>query len=253
MIWLAALTIVLTWLVMFKTPIGLRIRAVGEHPRAADTVGISVYKIRYASVVLSGILAALGGAYLSIGFLNSFNQNMTAGTRVHRACRGHLRQLAPVGSGGGGAPLWLLERPRAAVAGVLGVGRRPLPGAPVRAHPDRGRRSHRPLDPAGSRWPSLQEAVTADRRAPVARACPSSSACSRLRCCPPRSWRRAGRRATSSWTPRSRFPWRRALASSPGRSRAARVHASHRRSATRKEVGPPGSAGSSGCSDSCSR
>jgi general nucleoside transport system permease protein len=79
MIWLAALTIVLTWVVMFKTPIGLRIRAVGEHPRAADTVGISVYKIRYASVVLSGILAALGGAYLSIGFVNSFNQNMTAG------------------------------------------------------------------------------------------------------------------------------------------------------------------------------
>ena len=79
MIWLAALTIVLTWIVIFKTPIGLRIRAVGEHPRAADTVGISVYKIRYVSVVLSGILAALGGAYLSIGFVNSFNQNMTAG------------------------------------------------------------------------------------------------------------------------------------------------------------------------------
>ncbi|MDX6438786.1 MAG: ral nucleoside transport system permease protein [Gaiellaceae bacterium] len=79
MIWLAALTIVATWVVMFKTPIGLRIRAVGEHPRAADTVGISVYKIRYAAVVLSGVLAALGGAYLSIGFVNSFNQNMTAG------------------------------------------------------------------------------------------------------------------------------------------------------------------------------
>jgi simple sugar transport system permease protein len=79
MIWLAALTVVATWLVMFKTPIGLRIRAVGEHPRDADTVGISVYKIRYAAVVLSGILAALGGAYLSIGFVNSFNQNMTAG------------------------------------------------------------------------------------------------------------------------------------------------------------------------------
>jgi general nucleoside transport system permease protein len=79
MIWLAFVTIVATWVVLFKTPIGLRIRAVGEHPRAADTVGISVYKTRYAAVVLSGILAALGGAYLSIGFVNSFNQNMTAG------------------------------------------------------------------------------------------------------------------------------------------------------------------------------
>ncbi len=79
MIWLAFLTIVATWVVLFKTPIGLRIRAVGEHPRAADTVGISVYKTRYAAVVVSGILAALGGAYLSIGFVNSFNQNMTVG------------------------------------------------------------------------------------------------------------------------------------------------------------------------------
>jgi simple sugar transport system permease protein len=79
MIWLAFLTIVATWFVLFKTPAGLRIRAVGEHPRAADTVGISVYGTRYAAVTLSGILAALGGAYLSIGFVHSFNQNMTVG------------------------------------------------------------------------------------------------------------------------------------------------------------------------------
>jgi simple sugar transport system permease protein len=79
MIWLAFLTILLTWIVFFKTPIGLRIRAVGEHPRAAETVGISVYATRYAAVTLSGVLAALGGAYISIGFVNSFNQNMTAG------------------------------------------------------------------------------------------------------------------------------------------------------------------------------
>jgi ABC-type uncharacterized transport system permease subunit len=79
MIWLAFLTIVATWIVLFKTPIGLRIRAVGEHPRAAETVGISVYATRYAAVTLSGVLAALGGAYLSIGFVNSFNQNMTVG------------------------------------------------------------------------------------------------------------------------------------------------------------------------------
>ena len=96
MIWLAFLTIVATWVVLFKTPVGLRIRAVGEHPRAADTVGISVYKTRYAAVTLSGS-AALGGAYLSIGFVNSFNQNMTVG-RLHRARGGHLRQLAALGA-----------------------------------------------------------------------------------------------------------------------------------------------------------
>jgi ABC-type uncharacterized transport system permease subunit len=79
MIWLALATVVLSWILMFKTPIGLRIRSVGEHPRAADTVGISVFKIRYAAVALSGMLAALGGAYLSIGFVGSFGENMTAG------------------------------------------------------------------------------------------------------------------------------------------------------------------------------
>ena len=64
---------------LFHTPIGLRIRAVGEHPRAADTVGIPVFGVRYASVIASGMLAALGGAYLSIGFVGSFDQDMTAG------------------------------------------------------------------------------------------------------------------------------------------------------------------------------
>ena len=79
MIWLALALIVVSWVVMFKTPVGLRIRSVGEHPRAADTVGISVYGVRYGAVVLSGMLAAAGGAYLSIGFVGSYNENMTAG------------------------------------------------------------------------------------------------------------------------------------------------------------------------------
>jgi simple sugar transport system permease protein len=79
MIWIVFILLVLTHLVLFRTPVGLRIRSVGEHPRAADTVGIPVYRVRYAAVILSGMLAALGGAYLSIGFVGSFGQNMTAG------------------------------------------------------------------------------------------------------------------------------------------------------------------------------
>ena len=79
MVWLSILLLPIAYVVMFRSPVGLRIRSVGEHPRAADTVGISVYATRYASVVVSGMLAALGGAYLSIGFLGSFNENMTAG------------------------------------------------------------------------------------------------------------------------------------------------------------------------------
>jgi simple sugar transport system permease protein len=79
MIWLSYLVLIVSYVVLFRTAVGLRIRSVGEHPRAADTVGISVYKVRYASVTASGALAALGGAYLSIGFVNSFTENMTAG------------------------------------------------------------------------------------------------------------------------------------------------------------------------------
>jgi general nucleoside transport system permease protein len=78
MIWLSFALLVLSYVVMFKTPIGLRIRSVGEHPRAADTVGISVYGVRYAAVLVSGALAALGGAYLSLS-LGLFDQNMTGG------------------------------------------------------------------------------------------------------------------------------------------------------------------------------
>ena len=79
MIWIAFAVVIASYYVLFKTPIGLRLRACGEHPRAADTVGINVFAIRYAAVVASGVLAAAGGAYLAVGFVGTFNENMTAG------------------------------------------------------------------------------------------------------------------------------------------------------------------------------
>jgi simple sugar transport system permease protein len=71
---------VVTWVIVFRTPPGLRLRSVGENPLAAETAGLSVVKTRYAAVVISGLLAGAGGAYLSIGFVHSFSQNMTVGT-----------------------------------------------------------------------------------------------------------------------------------------------------------------------------
>jgi len=79
LIWVALLAVAVTWLVVFRTPPGLRLRAVGENPRAADTAGLSVTRTRYVAVTLSGMLAALGGAYLSIAFVGSFTQNMSSG------------------------------------------------------------------------------------------------------------------------------------------------------------------------------
>jgi simple sugar transport system permease protein len=79
LVWGALVAVVVVWIVVFKTRLGLRLRAVGENPRAVETVGIDVYKTRYAAVITSGGLAALGGAFLSIGFVHSFSQNMSAG------------------------------------------------------------------------------------------------------------------------------------------------------------------------------
>jgi simple sugar transport system permease protein len=76
---LAFLLVPICWYVLYKTPFGLRLRATGENPAAADAAGVNVIRLRYTAVVISGILAAAGGAYLSIGQSSLFTRNMTAG------------------------------------------------------------------------------------------------------------------------------------------------------------------------------
>jgi simple sugar transport system permease protein len=76
---LAFALVPICWYVLYKTPFGLRIRAVGENPEAADAAGVKVQTMRYTGVILSGILAAAGGAYLSIGQSSFFTRGMSAG------------------------------------------------------------------------------------------------------------------------------------------------------------------------------
>ena len=79
MIYLMFLMVIVCWYVMYKTPFGLRLRAAGEDPSTLDAAGVSVEQTRMIGVVISGMMAGLGGAYLSIGYNSAFGSGMTAG------------------------------------------------------------------------------------------------------------------------------------------------------------------------------
>lgn len=77
--YLAGVSVLVVWLLLFRTKWGLRVRAVGEHPEAADTVGISVRRVRWSAVLVGGLFAGLGGAFFTIGVTGSFTKEFTVG------------------------------------------------------------------------------------------------------------------------------------------------------------------------------
>ncbi len=79
MVYIALLMVPVTWWVLYRTRFGLRLRAVGESPEAVDTAGISVVRLRYTAVLITGILCGMAGAYMAAGLQAGFGREMTAG------------------------------------------------------------------------------------------------------------------------------------------------------------------------------
>lgn len=96
MTWIAFISVVVVGFIMFRTPFGKHLRATGENPEAAASVGINVARTRYLALALSGLLAGLGGIFMSMGYVEGFSRDMTAG-------RGYIALVAP--ALGGGTPV----------------------------------------------------------------------------------------------------------------------------------------------------
>lgn len=96
--YLALAMVVVIWFFLYKTPTGLRMRAVGENPNAASSVGQNVIKIQFLAIVLCGIMTGLGGMYLSMGYLTMFVRDMTAGRGFIALAACSMGQATPVGA-----------------------------------------------------------------------------------------------------------------------------------------------------------
>jgi simple sugar transport system permease protein len=94
--YIAFIAVFLVWVLLFKTRLGLRLRAVGENPDAADYVGLHVKQIKFVALVISGLLASCGGAFLSMGYMNGFTRNMVSGRGFIALAAAAMGQLSPI-------------------------------------------------------------------------------------------------------------------------------------------------------------
>ena len=143
--WVGLILVPIVWWFLFRTRAGLRLRAIGEQPLAASTVGLKVIATRYAAVIASGVLAALGGVYLADGFDGLFNFQMTDGRGFIALAAVIFGKWNPFGALAAVLPVRPLERARVPAGDVLRDAQHALPGAALPAHADRGGRRHRSL------------------------------------------------------------------------------------------------------------
>lgn len=94
----AFISVIIVWIFLYKTSFGIRLRAVGENPNAASSVGISVRKIQFIALLLSGVLASLGGAFMSMGYLSNFTKNMISGRGYIAMAAEAMGQSTPIGT-----------------------------------------------------------------------------------------------------------------------------------------------------------
>ena len=97
MTWLAIIMVIVMNLFLYKTPLGLKIRAVGENKNAAESVGISSRKIQYIALIISGVLASMGGYFLSSGYMTTFTKGMSAGRGFIALAASAMGRNTPVG------------------------------------------------------------------------------------------------------------------------------------------------------------
>ncbi|KGM44199.1 Ribose ABC transport system, permease protein RbsC (TC 3.A.1.2.1) [Olavius algarvensis spirochete endosymbiont] len=94
----AFISVFLVWFLLYRTPLGLRIRAVGENEHAVDSVGISVVKTRFIALIISGVMAGFGGAYMTMGYISWFSRDMTAGRGFIALAAESMGGATPLGS-----------------------------------------------------------------------------------------------------------------------------------------------------------
>lgn len=95
--YVAFIMVFVVWVLLFKTRLGLRIRSVGENPHTAESVGIHVERTKWIALLISGVLTSLGGAFMSMGYMNGFGQNMVSGRGFIALAAASMGQLHPVG------------------------------------------------------------------------------------------------------------------------------------------------------------